>query len=283
MILFIRWVNQLNLEQKAIFNQRKKAKMSRSDHETKSQTSELIDPKRITRNQQSKFSPALQVARGEMDKHKSIVMNQKRPSPRPSPKKTQPFTPHKFAPTRRVSKKYVRISTCHDFQWSRGLWREASREIVGTATLCLFAYVFAASLLAYFDGVRGVDIPYFIAACVTTVGIGDISPQSQAHRAATVLMLPFGLLIISLCLSAAEARAKATAPTMDPEDLEEEERENNSVNIGSIRNERSLKKMHVWYKKKENRGAETRQKLVKVRMMVLTFYFVSFGGIDSFR
>jgi len=198
-----------------------------------------------------------------MDKNKSIVMN--REKRRPTPRKTQLFSPRKSAtPTRRVSKKYVRISTCHDFQWSRGLWREASREIVGTATLCLFAYVFAASLLAYFDGVRGVDIPYFIAACVTTVGIGDIHPHSQAHRAATVLMLPFGLLIISLCLSAAEARAKATAPTMDPEDLEEEERENNSVNIGSIRNERSLKKMHVWYKKKENRGAETRQKLVKI-------------------
>jgi len=43
------------------------------------------------------------------------------------------------------------------------------------------------------------------------VGLGDISPQSQLHRAATVVMLPFGLVCISFGISCATAYSKSLA------------------------------------------------------------------------
>jgi hypothetical protein len=125
-------------------------------------------------------------------------------------------------------------------------------------------YVCAASLLAYLDGVRGVDIPYFIAACVTTVGLGVIAPESQLHRAATVLVLPFGLMIISLCLAAVQARAKASSPHgSEAEDFDELGGEGNN-SAASIRSQRSLKMMEQWYKLKSHRSAYMRQKLATV-------------------
>jgi len=172
----------------------------------------------------------------------------------------------------------VRISSCHDFQWSRGLWRKASLRIVKTATVCLLCYVGVASLLAFLDGVRGVDIPYFIAACVTTVGLGDIAPKSQLHRGATVLVLPFGLVIISLCLAAVEASANTSSPHAASEDFDEDMGESEA----EIRNSRSLRKMAEWYQKKNLRNAHVRQELAKILLQYLltlgigcTFFLVS--------
>ena len=70
-------------------------------------------------------------------------------------------------------------------------------------------YLAAAACLAHQDGIRGVDIPYFISAMVTTVGLGDVSPSGQVHRGATVVMLPFGLVVISLGISLVKAHAKS--------------------------------------------------------------------------
>jgi len=50
--------------------------------------------------------------------------------------------------------------------------------------------------LAYYDGVRGVDIPYFLSATATTVGFGDISCRSQLTRGLYVVLLPFGMSIL---------------------------------------------------------------------------------------
>jgi len=149
----------------------------------------------------------------------------------------------------------------HGLQWSQRLWREASKRIAGTAMCCLFGYVGLASLFAYMDGVRGVDIPYYISACVTTVGIGDIVPESQLHRAATVLVLPFGLVIISMCLSAVEAYAKAVENHGDPDDNHVGDEEN-AANI--CRRLKLQKKMQRWHEKRKGRPAKMRRRLAKV-------------------
>ena len=134
---------------------------------------------------------------------------------------------------------YLRISNCHDFAWSRQLWRDASFRIIGTAIQALLLYVAAAALLAHSDGLRGLDIVYFISACVTTVGLGDISPQSQFHRAASILTLPFGLVILSLCLAADETLKK----TYMVPDKEEDEEDGFHGDIASRRKDKSRRHM----------------------------------------
>lgn len=133
------------------------------------------------------------------------------------------------------SPKYLRISNCHNFAWSQQLWRDSSLSIIGTAVAMLMLYITVAALLAFSDGLQGLDIFYFIAACVTTAGLGDISPQSQLHRAASIITLPFGLIILSLCLAADEAWTNS-APR-PPEEAEEE------GDVATIRKEKSRKFM----------------------------------------
>jgi hypothetical protein len=136
--------------------------------------------------------------------------------------------------------KFLRISNCHDFAWSRSLWRDASLRIIATAMGALIIYVVVASLLAYSDGLRGVDIVYFISASVNTVGLGDISPQSQFHRAASVITLPFGLVILSLCLAANEAWSKTSKRKPDDEE------DDVFVDVSQRRKNKSKRHMERW-------------------------------------
>ena len=61
----------------------------------------------------------------------------------------------------------------------------------------IVVYMAVAIFLAQRDGLEGIDIYYFISTTMTTIGLGDISPQSQLNRACAVIVLPYGLVVIS--------------------------------------------------------------------------------------
>lgn len=54
-------------------------------------------------------------------------------------------------------------------------------------------------------------IRYFLACTLTTVGFGDLSPQSQHARLAAILFLPFGLIVISFGVANLKAFAMSKA------------------------------------------------------------------------
>jgi len=60
-------------------------------------------------------------------------------------------------------------------------------------------------LLGYESGMRGIDVWYYLATTVTTVGFGDFSPQTQVSRGFSVVLLPFGLVVISFGISLLKA------------------------------------------------------------------------------
>lgn len=131
--------------------------------------------------------------------------------------------------------KHLRINQCHDFAWSRNLWKEAARQIARVCAVLTVAYLICATSLAASDGLNFIDMIYFISVTTNTVslliivfiylflsspcscvslssscliyfylhifnlqiGLGDIAPVNQVNRAAAIIMLPFGLVIIS--------------------------------------------------------------------------------------
>ena len=60
----------------------------------------------------------------------------------------------------------------------------------------IVVYLIIAVILAQRDGLEGVDIYYFIITTVTTIGLGDISPQNQLNRSCAIVVLPYGLVVI---------------------------------------------------------------------------------------
>ena len=65
--------------------------------------------------------------------------------------------------------KRLRINTCHDFAWSRRLWKDASDRTAVVAVVLTVAYVALGYYsLAYRDGMRGVDCWYYLATTLTT-------------------------------------------------------------------------------------------------------------------
>ena len=131
----------------------------------------------------------------------------------------------------------VRSNRCHSFKWSRELWAAAARKIRMWMIFLLAVYIVLEGWLSYRDGLRGVDIPYYIIATVTTVGLGDLSPSSQLHRATHIFMLPFGLVVVSFGISLASALARANAPSLgggesDGEDDDDEDDEDLSDGEG---------------------------------------------------
>jgi hypothetical protein len=103
----------------------------------------------------------------------------------------------------------------HDFAWSRLLWTDAAFRI-GQVTCALVAvYVgLAFYLLAYREGMSGINSAYFIAATVTTVGFGDLAPKSQLSRGCAILLLPCGLVVFSLIMSYFSAHMLGRIPTV---------------------------------------------------------------------
>jgi len=92
---------------------------------------------------------------------------------------------------------HTRINQCHDFAWSRGLWKDAASHMAKVCVVFIVVYMAVAIFLAQRDGLEGIDIYYFISTTMTTIGLGDISPQSQLNRACAVIVLPYGLVVIS--------------------------------------------------------------------------------------
>mmetsp|Transcript_168 Transcript_168/g.373 ORF Transcript_168/g.373 Transcript_168/m.373 type:complete len:840 (+) Transcript_168:136-2655(+) len=111
----------------------------------------------------------------------------------------------------RNSKKmtFVHSHECHDFKWSRALWANAAARILHVTVGLFIVYIGLAILVSYADGLRGVDIFYLYSSIITTVGLGDLSPQGKLHRGASIFLIPFGLILCSMGISAIEARAKS--------------------------------------------------------------------------
>jgi len=105
--------------------------------------------------------------------------------------------------------KHLRINQCHDFAWSRSLWKDAATQIGRVCFVLVIAYLICATSLAASDGLGVIDMFYFISATTTTIGLGDISPSNQVNRAAAIILLPFGLVIISFGISVIIALAYA--------------------------------------------------------------------------
>mmetsp|Transcript_45304 Transcript_45304/g.102316 ORF Transcript_45304/g.102316 Transcript_45304/m.102316 type:complete len:252 (-) Transcript_45304:2320-3075(-) len=122
--------------------------------------------------------------------------------------------------------RHVRINECSDFSWSRGLWTQASHEILRVVAASLTVFVAVAVSVSITDGVRGVDVPYSISATISTVGLGDIHPTGTFARAVNILLLPFELVVIGFAISYIAAQAmteekskKKSAPEMSAEGL----------------------------------------------------------------
>ena len=63
----------------------------------------------------------------------------------------------------------TRLNECHDFKWSRTLWKEGGEFIRKITILLVVIYVIIAYSLCHTEGMRGIDIPYFIVTSLTTV------------------------------------------------------------------------------------------------------------------
>ena len=99
----------------------------------------------------------------------------------------------------------IRIGEYYDFKWSRTLWRNAANKSARTWLALVVVFLSLEGFFSHLDGIHGVDIWYLMASSVTTVGLGDVSPQSQFHRATSLVMLPFGLVVVSLGISCSTA------------------------------------------------------------------------------
>jgi len=99
---------------------------------------------------------------------------------------------------------------CHDFKWSRKLWAQAAKETGRLAGVLVVGYlIFIYVCMASLDGLTGLDCWYYIVATVTTVGFGDFAPTSQSARAASLIFMPAGLVIIGFGISFATASNRA--------------------------------------------------------------------------
>ena len=115
----------------------------------------------------------------------------------------------------------IKLSECHDFAWSCTLWRNASVD-AGCLIFKLFcAYLFLGYLLmAYYDPSIAdgdwltVDGWYFLSATMTTVGIGDYAPNTQLSRGFAVLMIPSGLVVLSVVIAGVSMYRNSLIPTL---------------------------------------------------------------------
>lgn len=106
----------------------------------------------------------------------------------------------------------IRIDECHDFSWSRKLWKEAANKTarISITLLCLYTCV-GYFFLARADGMRVLDSWYYLSATLTTVGIGDFAPSTQVTRAVACFLIPCGLCIVSLVISYTQALALSSS------------------------------------------------------------------------
>ena len=117
--------------------------------------------------------------------------------------------------------KPIKLNECHDFAWSRSLWRNASREAARTILKLLCAYLFLGFwLMAYYDpsiangNWLALDGWYFLSATMTTVGTGDYAPETQLSRGLAIFMIPSGLVVLSMVLAGISMYQKSLTPTL---------------------------------------------------------------------
>ena len=107
-------------------------------------------------------------------------------------------TAHATSPRKEILRgALTRVNECHSFAWSRKLWAAASKNILRVVMVFTLVHVGIMGAGVYADGLRGIDIPYFLACTLTTVGFGDISPKTQWLRCIFIFMLPYGIILIS--------------------------------------------------------------------------------------
>jgi hypothetical protein len=117
----------------------------------------------------------------------------------------------------------IRINECHDFAWSRDLWRAAATSTARVAMALIIIYLLVGFYcLARLDGMSVLDSWYFLAATLTTVGIGDYAPTKQVTRALACFLIPFGLVVVSMCISYAQALALSSGTSKDSKDPKKE-------------------------------------------------------------
>jgi len=69
----------------------------------------------------------------------------------------------------------TRVNACHDFAWSRELWREAANRSSKVSRVLLVVYLaLAFGLLGGIEGWRFLDSLYFIVATMTTVAVKQV-------------------------------------------------------------------------------------------------------------
>ena len=56
-----------------------------------------------------------------------------------------------------------------------------------------------------------------MSATISTVGIGDFAPENQVSRGFSLVMIPFGLVVISQLISAMELYYSAQIPRVKPD------------------------------------------------------------------
>jgi hypothetical protein len=65
---------------------------------------------------------------------------------------------------------YIRLNKCHDFKETQLLWKNAADRTAKIGAVLVVCYLFLGYfLLAYLDGMRGIDCWYFLATTLTTV------------------------------------------------------------------------------------------------------------------
>ena len=106
-----------------------------------------------------------------------------------------------------------RVGAYHTFGWSRELWGRAAADVRRVALLCLLAYMaLGYLLLCRLNGYDGVVAWYMLAATVSTVGYGDVAPNTQVTRGIAAVLIPCGLAILGLCISWTQAAQRARPP-----------------------------------------------------------------------
>jgi hypothetical protein len=81
-------------------------------------------------------------------------------------------------------------------------WALAQQEKSRTAVIIFVLYLCVFLTVAFLDGTREVvDLFYFWATTVTTVGFGDISFNHQRSRLAAIVLLPAGLVVVGFSIS----------------------------------------------------------------------------------
>ncbi len=104
------------------------------------------------------------------------------------------------------SKQASKWATLGADKTSQQLHQYAANQTSRMAIIIFFAYLILAYILAYVDGMRGVDPFYFFATTVTTVGFGDLVLTQQNTRAAAIVLLPLGLIVIGFSMSFMQAK-----------------------------------------------------------------------------